>query len=868
MITYLFIYCWVKIWSYVSVTVPIISDLISKRIFVISLRFFLPVFSIVILFFFIISSPLTRVASADDLIIPSHEEYWTPRVQLSTEDGPCNATFNYQKTEDFSPLSINETIIYDGYDLHNHYADGEYQNTGTVIAKSFITSDEIFGSGFLSIDRQSYGCLGGQIAYKYTVIIPEGTELHVHAELTADIVTPDITYFHFVAGIGSFPCLEHIDSSDRRVGVNINPNIPRDQQELRLIKKLIFDEVCTISKTRSYIISAGAGIPFSDIGGGVFIPHIEVAFEYSIKAKPKPISSILFREGKDGFWGDEIPGFDHVGFHIEDQVYESHPGYSEGTYVSANGEESISIIQSDGVQSQHSRATFKHDSMDINFTPVIDFEEIEIPKQLAIKMRDSIETVQGANFQYYDRDSLDGIVSTLSPSAQKGGDNSFTCVGLVEWAAEKAVHNGGHGFIKNSFESFSVSDPRGITPPPGFIEVPLLSPELLNFAMKSDKNLQNSQQWIQGFFDPVDFILTDPLGRKLGFNRSNGHLNEIPNSFYSGNGGVEQFLIPNPIPGTYTVELEGIDEDVFAAIGTNGASTSFYGFLSNGEKEVKELFVEPKPGTSGDVNGDGEVDDKDIQALIPQLNRHADGPGDPGDLDGDGLLSDSDLDLLYELVDQLSDVNTPPLADAGTDQIAESTSPDGALVTLDGTGSTDPDGDQLTYTWEGPFGVLMGEMVDVTLPLGTHTITLTVDDGNGGTDSDTVEVVVDDTTPPDAQAELVPVKGGDDDQRLRVQFSCSDDCDPNVKTKAWLKAGKKKIPVENGQEIEFERDGEVEIDNEDGVLEIEAPFLHLIVECEDASGNTSEAVAEAPAGGDDDGDDDDDDDDDDDGDDD
>lgn len=93
-------------------------------------------------------------------------------------------------------------------------------------------------------------------------------------------------------------------------------------------------------------------------------------------------------------------------------------------------------------------------------------------------------------------------------------------------------------------------------------------------------------------------------------------------------------------------------------------------------------------------------------------------------------------------------VNQPPTADAGPDQTVECTGPGGASVTLDGSGSSDPDGDPLTFTWTGPFGTASGPTPTVTLPLGTHIITLTVDDGNGGTSSDTVTVNVVDTTPP------------------------------------------------------------------------------------------------------------------------
>jgi serine protease len=114
-------------------------------------------------------------------------------------------------------------------------------------------------------------------------------------------------------------------------------------------------------------------------------------------------------------------------------------------------------------------------------------------------------------------------------------------------------------------------------------------------------------------------------------------------------------------------------------------------------------------------------------------------------------------------------VNQAPVADAGADQCVSCTAPGATQVTLDGAGSSDPDGDTLTYSWTGSFpegsGTVTGVSPSVTLPLGKHTITLTVDDGNGGTASDTVTVFVgvgiEGLFPPMAslvpEGELVPV---------------------------------------------------------------------------------------------------------------
>ena len=92
--------------------------------------------------------------------------------------------------------------------------------------------------------------------------------------------------------------------------------------------------------------------------------------------------------------------------------------------------------------------------------------------------------------------------------------------------------------------------------------------------------------------------------------------------------------------------------------------------------------------------------------------------------------------------------NEPPVANAGPDQTVEQTSYSGAEVTLDGSGSSDPDDDPLTYSWTWEGCSATGVSPTVTFPLGTTTVTLTVDDGEL-TDTDTVDIFVEDTTPPE-----------------------------------------------------------------------------------------------------------------------
>jgi hypothetical protein len=112
-------------------------------------------------------------------------------------------------------------------------------------------------------------------------------------------------------------------------------------------------------------------------------------------------------------------------------------------------------------------------------------------------------------------------------------------------------------------------------------------------------------------------------------------------------------------------------------------------------------------------------------------------------------LSASEIQALYiagNIGQCESPVNQTPMANAGGDVVVECEGSSGNQVILDGSGSSDPDNDPLTYSWTGPFpegsGTVTGVSPTVTLPLGTSTITLVVNDGTVDSAPDDVAITV------------------------------------------------------------------------------------------------------------------------------
>ncbi len=91
--------------------------------------------------------------------------------------------------------------------------------------------------------------------------------------------------------------------------------------------------------------------------------------------------------------------------------------------------------------------------------------------------------------------------------------------------------------------------------------------------------------------------------------------------------------------------------------------------------------------------------------------------------------------------------NIAPVANAGADQFVQQTSLQGANVTLNGSGSTDPNNDTLTYNWTWANNSAAGVIASALFPPGNTTVTLRVSDGQLNA-TDMVNIVVRDTAPP------------------------------------------------------------------------------------------------------------------------
>ena len=141
-----------------------------------------------------------------------------------------------------------------------------------------------------------------------------------------------------------------------------------------------------------------------------------------------------------------------------------------------------------------------------------------------------------------------------------------------------------------------------------------------------------------------------------------------------------------------------------------------------------------------------------------------------------------------QVIITVKQVNKAPTANAGPDQsVLKNT-----LVTLDGSGSSDPDGNTLTYQWTAPAGITLSSTSaqkptftapDVTVN-SDYTFTLVVNDGQVNSPADQIKITV-------LRGNLAPTANAGTDQPVNEGFtvsldgSASSDPDGNALTFFW-----------------------------------------------------------------------------------
>jgi len=152
--------------------------------------------------------------------------------------------------------------------------------------------------------------------------------------------------------------------------------------------------------------------------------------------------------------------------------------------------------------------------------------------------------------------------------------------------------------------------------------------------------------------------------------------------------------------------------------------------------------------------------------------------------DGTHKEEGSDIGGRYQIA--YVELDAKPIADAGEDRTVEANTTRGANVTLDASSSSDPDGDELAFTWkegdEAIAGPTTDEQATVFLELGAHEIALEADDGRGDPATDTVTITVVDTTPPELAFEILRDELWPPDHNMvlaAVVTGVTDICDPN-----------------------------------------------------------------------------------------
>ena len=278
-------------------------------------------------------------------------------------------------------------------------------------------------------------------------------------------------------------------------------------------------------------------------------------------------------------------------------------------------------------------------------------------------------------------------------------------------------------------------------------------------------------------FSPIDLLVTDPIGRRLGYDpATNQFYEEIPTGVYNHpSGGRADLWIFDALPGEYTLTIAGTDFGSYKVIALLSDSTAtlpiFYqaGTVQPGDvqtvtisapENANEVIYPPEvvAGSDATVNeGEtlaftGNVTDINPDETHTYTWDFGDGATAEGTLTPTHVYAD---DGEYTVTLTVSDsggftnedtlkvtvVNRPPTVDAGNAVTVGSNQ----MVTFNGS-FTDPGQlDTHTILWDFGDGSMVSNTLTpnhvYTIP-GTYVVSLTVTDDDGGVANDTLLINV------------------------------------------------------------------------------------------------------------------------------
>jgi hypothetical protein len=268
----------------------------------------------------------------------------------------------------------------------------------------------------------------------------------------------------------------------------------------------------------------------------------------------------------------------------------------------------------------------------------------------------------------------------------------------------------------------------------------IASADFRELGIRLLKELLESQ--IRGAVDqfvlacPADVLITDDMGRRIGHIDDANVVNEIPDAKVVADDEIEIYEVPTG--PSYSFKVTGL---------AVGKATIDLSVVDQNEQAVRRLGFMCIPITDTSILS-GTFDATNPVLLYSDDN----GDGNYENIinpDYDELVGPNDVPI-----------NLSPMANAGLDQTVFAGTDCLAQVSLNGSDSNDPDGDELTYKWTWTIGSQTYEANGVNptieLPLGVHTIQLVVNDGTVDSAPDEVVITVLDITPPEFSLSVSP----------------------------------------------------------------------------------------------------------------